>query len=168
MKAPGIAQNKTGAFTNWTEDEEAAELRLPLPEGTGKHDLKVVITPTSLSVTLRSDSKPLLVVNPLAARVVSDETTWFLEEGFCVITLAKMQGVGSSDAAQIWGASLGSPGATFQCYLTPAQVDAAVRRADPKKDVQPSSSGWTVGTAAAAFAVLAVAVAILLLPWMSE
>lgn len=167
-----VAGTREGAFHNWTEDEEAAELRLPLPPGTRKQDLKAVVTPTSLSVALRGDpAKSLLEISPLRGRIVSDETTWFLEEGVMVITLAKMQGVGSSSAAQLWGRSLAAPGpaSTFSCWLTPAEVAAATRRDEAKgADAPPPQATWTTRTTMAAVAVVAVAVAILLLPLMGD
>lgn len=166
---PASTGLKDGAFVNWTEDEESAELRLPLPPGTRKHDLKAVITPTSLSVALRGDaSKPLLDISPLRARIVSNETTWFLEDGVMVITLAKMQGVGASSAAQLWGRSLcgGGAGSTFRCYLTPAEVAAATRRDGAQGGAAPAHAQWTVRTTVMAVAVVAVAVAVLVLPWV--
>ncbi|KAG8458109.1 hypothetical protein KFE25_012769 [Diacronema lutheri] len=157
---------KDGAFTGWTEDEESCELKLPLPPGTKKADINASITPTSLSVALRAGGAPLLIVSPLAARIVSDETTWFLEDGVMVITLAKMQGVGATSAAQIWGRSLcaGGPGSTFECYLSPAEVAARLGIEPPPQRAPVSDgTGWAALAAACAAAVVAVATAVLLL-----
>lgn len=109
-----------GAFREWTEDAEGVELRLPVPEGASKRSLNCKATPTALRVT--HDGQNLLLCDPLATRIVSDETTWYLEEGVMIITLAKMQGVGRSDAEQMCGPSLGKPGGRFECYLAPDEV----------------------------------------------
>jgi hypothetical protein len=153
------AAGKRGAFVNWTEDEESSELKLPLPEGTRKTDIKACFTPTSFAITLRSDGTTLLAVSPLAARIVSDETTWYIEQDTMTITLAKMQGVGASDSAQLWGQSLqaaDAKGGTFECWLTPEKV-AERLGLEPPANHSSAGTDWTMVSMAVSAVVLVVA-----------
>eukprot|EP00306_Pavlova_sp_CCMP459_P011051 CAMPEP_0185192092 /NCGR_PEP_ID=MMETSP1140-20130426/17747_1 /TAXON_ID=298111 /ORGANISM="Pavlova sp., Strain CCMP459" /LENGTH=94 /DNA_ID=CAMNT_0027758821 /DNA_START=8 /DNA_END=288 /DNA_ORIENTATION=- len=86
---PKRQEPKVGPFVQWTEDAESVEMKLPIPPGLTKHDLKAVFTPVSLSITTRAEGKELLAVKPLAARIVSDETTWYLNKDIMTITLAR-------------------------------------------------------------------------------
>lgn len=155
---------KRGAFVHWTEDDDSVEIRLPLPPGTTKHDVKAVFSPTSLAVSARADGRRLLVVSHLRARIVSDETTWVLEDGdVMTITLAKMPGV-----ASVWGASLSADAesATFSCWLSPAEAAKRLGEPDPsalQRAASASGAGtdWAMVAAAGAVAALVVAMAVL-------
>lgn len=155
---------KLGAFVHWTEDDDSVEIRLPLPEGTTKHEIKAVFSPTSLAVSVRADGTRLLVVSHLHARIVSDETTWYLENDVMTLTLAKMPAGGSA-----WGASLSSDaeGCTFSCWLTPTEVAKRLGEPDPSTLARAAGGAsdvgtdWTMVAAASAVAVLVVAMAVL-------
>ncbi|KAJ1633407.1 hypothetical protein T492DRAFT_981780 [Pavlovales sp. CCMP2436] len=138
--ARGGGPARDGAFVCWAEDDDSVELKLPLPENTRKTDLRALFTPSSMSVTLRADAKPLLVVSSLAKRIVSDESTWYIEKNIMFIGLAKMQGTGASVSEQRWGRSLssGAAGSTFTCWLAPHE--AAARLGDEAPELAASSS----------------------------
>lgn len=168
MFAPPAGQ-KTGAFTEWAEDSESVELKLPLPPGTTKHELKAIFTPTSMSVTLRDSGKELLVVNPLAARMVSDEVTWYLEDSIMVITLAKMQGVGKSEVDQTWGESLAAPSGKFTCYMRPEDVTTRLRPSEARAELaRKSGLASAMLTTGVAIAVVVIACIVLAISHISD
>ena len=90
-----FADRKTGAFREWKEDDEVAEITLPLPPGTTKRELVCVITADGLHMRHVRRTKPLLRVQPLAGPVIPEESTWYCEstgEYACVcIALAKVR-----------------------------------------------------------------------------
>jgi hypothetical protein len=121
-----VSAPKEGSFTNWTDNREQAELSLPLPHGTSRRDLIVLISSSSLSVRHRHVGL-LLEATPLANLVVADESTWYMDGPMLVVVLVK-QDYGSSPAAQYWGGSLTAPGGILECHLSPRDVTAFVQR----------------------------------------
>lgn len=118
-----VVARKSGAFTDWKEDDEVAELFLPLPEGTVKKDLMVVIAADKLLVRTVKSALTLLRAEPLAGGVFVDESTWYLQGDLLLIVLAKQQ-VGATKSDQYWGASLAAKDGTVECYMKPSEVKA--------------------------------------------
>ena len=134
---------KTGAFRNWTEDEQAAEIVLPMT-GISKNLIQFSLgSSESVAVTnkaMRSAQKlvvknkmtgeTLLLADPLAGLVDDIETTWTLNrDGDLCITLAKLQPAPGSAAAKepppMWGETLCAKGGKLECYKTVAEVTGA-------------------------------------------
>ena len=65
-------ERKVGAFREWTEDHEQAEIALPLPPGTTKKDLVCVIGERSLIVKDVNQGITLLNADPLAGLAVPE------------------------------------------------------------------------------------------------
>ena len=100
------AEEKTGPLTDWTDDAEEVEVRLPLPTGTIKAQLTVKIAPTRLLVT-GEDERVLLELDPLLDKVQPDGCNWSFDKGgFCILTLEKAY-------ATRWGSTLCAEGGTF-------------------------------------------------------
>ena len=118
-----VTARKSGAFTDWKEDDQVAEIFLPLPEGTVKKDLLVVIAADKLVVRLMRSQQTLLRADPLAGGVDVDESTWYLQDDLLLLVLAKQQ-VGASKSDQYWGASLAATGGAYECYMSPSEVKA--------------------------------------------
>ena len=93
-----IAARKSGAFRDWKEDAETAEIFLPLPPDTAKKDLICVITADKLHVRHAPSRTTLLRAEPLAGPVVSEESTWYMaeEDKLLVIVLAKVSASAAS------------------------------------------------------------------------
>lgn len=117
---------KEGSFTNWTDNREQVELSLPLPLGTTRRDLIVLISPNSLSIRHRHVGL-LLEATPLARLVVADESTWYIDGPMLTVVLAK-QDYGGSAAEQYWGGLLTAPGGILECHLSPRDLAAFVQR----------------------------------------
>ena len=71
-----LVERKSGAFRDWTEDDEQAELSLPLPPGTVKKDIVCVLTGESLTVRQAKLGTTLLRIEPLYGVAVPEESTW--------------------------------------------------------------------------------------------
>jgi hypothetical protein len=151
-----------GEFVHWTEDDDSVEIRLPLPAGTTKSDIKAVFSPTSLAVSVGADENRLLVVSHLHARIVSDETTWVIERDVMTLTLAKMPGVAGK-----WGASLSSnaEGSTFSCWLSPDQVAKKLGVPVPSARVVRTKTNWAQVGMAVCVALFVIVMAILSASW---
>ncbi|KAG8464277.1 hypothetical protein KFE25_003340 [Diacronema lutheri] len=121
-----VSAPKEGAFTNWTDNREQVELSLPLPHGTTRRDVIVLIGPHSLSVRHRHVGL-LLEATPLAQLVIADESTWYIDGPMLVVVLAK-QDYGGSPAGQYWGASLTAPGGILECHLSPRDLATFLQR----------------------------------------
>jgi hypothetical protein len=121
-----VTDRKTGAFQDWTEDQDTAELFLPLPRETLKKELVCTITADKLHVWHSRLKQTLLKVEPLAGLIHSEESTWYLQGGsLLVITLTK-QRIGATNSDQYWGASLAKKdGGLLECYKSPADVEHA-------------------------------------------
>jgi len=115
---------KGGAFRDWQENDEDASITLPLPVDTSKKDLVCVITAESLHVRHARLQLTLLRAEPLGGPIIPEESTWYLEGPVLTIVLAK-QWRGETKSDQYWGASLAAAGGHFECYMTPAEVEAA-------------------------------------------
>lgn len=81
---------KVGAFHDWNEDVETAEIFLPLPEGTKKKELVCSIHADKLIILHKPLGKTLLRAEPLAGLVVPAESTWYLQDEVLMIVLAKV------------------------------------------------------------------------------
>ncbi|KAL3896037.1 MAG: hypothetical protein SGPRY_013364, partial [Prymnesium sp.] len=125
---------KVGAFHDWNEDVETAEIFLPLPEGTKKKELVCSIHADKLIILHKPLGKTLLRAEPLAGLVVPAESTWYLQDEVLMIVLAK-QWRGQHNSDQYWGGSLAAKGGAYECYLTVAEV-AAMRRKREYKEAQ--------------------------------
>mmetsp|Transcript_32805 Transcript_32805/g.65298 ORF Transcript_32805/g.65298 Transcript_32805/m.65298 type:complete len:255 (-) Transcript_32805:183-947(-) len=120
-----VTDHKTGCFRDWKEDDEVADVTLPLPTGTVKKaDIVCIITAESLHVRHVGQQKTLLRAEPLAGPVIAEESTWYLQGEVLMISLAK-QWRKETKSDQYWGASLAAKGGCFECYLTPAEVKRA-------------------------------------------
>ena len=82
--------NKRGVFRDWTEDDEGADLFVPLPPGTVKKDLVCVITSEKLVVRHARLQKMLLCAEPLAGPVDPEQSTWYIEGDVVHLFLAKV------------------------------------------------------------------------------
>jgi len=129
-------ERKGGAFRDWTEDDQAAELTLPLPADTVKKELVCIITADSLHVRHARLQKTLLRAEPLSGPVLAEESTWYLQGEVLVIVLAK-QWRGETKSDQYWGASLVAKEGLYECYLTPKEVREA-REARERLDKEES------------------------------
>ena len=159
---PFPSEHKVGAFRDWKEDDELCEIFLPVPAGTLKADLVVVVTSETIRVRHVKLQKTLLCADPLAGPVQADESTWYLQEELLTIVLAK-QWRGSTKSDQYWGDSmvpklasaanaapkqkdylgLDEPTSvttakpvTFECYMTVAQVARARKEREQKEAEQ--------------------------------
>ena len=132
-----LVERKSGAFRDWTEDDEQAELSLPLPQGTVKKDIVCVLTGESLTVRQAKLGTTLLRIEPLCGVAVPEESTWYVdaESDLLMVVIAKGK-IGATKSDQYWGASLAAKGGTFECWLSPAEVKSAreVREAKAKQD----------------------------------
>jgi len=115
----GPVDRKTGPFQDWSEDDAQAELWLPLPPGTVKKDLIVVITAEKIHIKHICDDQMLLHAEPLRGPVVAEESTWYLaKDDVLNIVLAK-QWRGETKSDQYWGAELGGH---VWCYMSSGDV----------------------------------------------
>lgn len=113
-----VGAAKVGPFRDWTEDDEQVEIMLPLPQGTVKKELVVIIEAEMLNVRHTRLQKTLLRASPLAGPVVSEESTWYLQgDAMLIISLAK-QWRGETKSDQYWGGSLAAEAGECECYLT--------------------------------------------------
>jgi hypothetical protein len=92
LYAPTTA-TKSGAFRDWKEDAETAEIFLPLPPDTVKKDLVCIITADRLHIRHVRTQQTLLRAEPLAGPIVSEDSTWYLaeEDKLLNIVLAKVR-----------------------------------------------------------------------------
>ena len=151
QKQAAASVPKVGAFRNWTEDEQAAEIVLPMT-GISKNLIqfslsssesiavtnKAMRSAQKLVVTNKMTGETLLFVDPIAGLVDEIETTWTLNrDGDLCITLAKMQAAPGSAAAKepppMWGETLCAKGGKLECYKTVAEV-AGVRELREARD----------------------------------
>jgi chemotaxis protein histidine kinase CheA len=134
-----VTDRKRGAFRDWKEDDEVAEIFLPLPANTIKKEITCTITATSLHVEHIRLGKTLLKAEPLAGLVNEEESTWYLQgTSVLIICLAKQQ-AGANKSEQYWGATLAAEGGAFECYKSPDDVEharAARERLEAKAEEQ--------------------------------
>ena len=72
----------------WTQTLSDLVVNIPLPSGTKSKMLNVDIKNTTLKVSIKGQSEPL-VNGEFFARVVVDDCLWTIEDGDLVITLQK-------------------------------------------------------------------------------
>ena len=159
---PFPTDSKVGLFRDWKEDDEACEIFLPVPAGTLKADLVVVITSETIHVRHVKLQKTLLRADPLAGPIQAEESTWYLQEDLLTIVLAK-QWRGNTKSDQYWGDSMvpkpasAKPAApkpkdflgldepsgittskpvAFECYMTVGQVARARKEREQKEAEQ--------------------------------
>lgn len=131
------SERKTGAFRDWTEDHEHAELTLPLPTGTIKKELVVILTAESLQVRHTKLGKTLLRVEPFAGVAVPEESTWYVDadNDLLVVVIAKAE-IGANKTEQHWGHSLAAKDGALECYLTIAEMRSAKEAREQREKQQ--------------------------------
>jgi hypothetical protein len=130
-------ERKAGMFRDWTEDHEQAEIRLPLPPGTVKKDIVLVLTAEKLDVRHVKLKKTLLLADPLAGIAVPEESTWYVDADadVLVVVIAKAE-IGANKSEQYWGATLATKTGTLECYLSLAQLKSAKEACEAKEKQQ--------------------------------
>jgi len=124
---------KTGAFRDWKEDHEVAEIFLPLPADTLKKDIACVIHADKLLVRHVGLGKTLLHAEPLAGLLVPDESTWYLQGNDLLLIVLAKQWRGEHKSDQYWGGSLAAKDGVYECYMSPREVECA-RKAREQKE----------------------------------
>ena len=110
-------------FNEWKEDATTVELTLPLPSGTSKKELSIVMTEKKITVCHARTERRLLHIEPLAGFIVPEESTWYLQHNNLKMDLSK-GGVRNPtlDDPTKWGKSLTVATGWCECYLTPAEI----------------------------------------------
>jgi len=85
-KAVGVDKDAEGEGFKWIQTGEDLEIKVPLPDGATKKDVKVKFMPQSLSVTILGTEAVNL---KLYAKVNSDEGSWTVGKGELSIMLEK-------------------------------------------------------------------------------
>ena len=117
-----VTDRKQGAFRDWKEDDEQAEIFLPLPANTSKKELAVVLTAEALHVRHTRLQKTLLRAEPLAGLVNTEESTWYLQGSSLLILVLAKQTIGETKSDRYWGKSLAAEDGVFECYKAPDDV----------------------------------------------
>ena len=120
-----VTDRKKGAFRDWKEDDEQAELFLPLPANTTKKEVVCTITSTALHVRHVRLGKTLLRAEPLAGLVNEEESTWYLQGTSLLIIVLAKQTIGETKSDRYWGGSLAAEGGLFECYKSAEDVEHA-------------------------------------------
>jgi HSP20 family molecular chaperone IbpA len=91
-----------GGNYRWSQTDDSIELIVDVPLGTRAKDVSVAFKPSSFSVSVRGADAAAIAVPKTYRATRPDESTWTMDDGKVVVTIAKMD-------EQVWYGLEGLP-----------------------------------------------------------